>query len=73
MRTSEKVTFIDKAFEGLNCPESHKKAIQRVYDAYSADCLPKGVCDPVYMLNVICKELGIGDGQSNFYSFTVNQ
>jgi hypothetical protein len=47
-------------------PERVRKAIQRVYGAYPPECLPQGICDPMYILNVIAFELGIGDGQGNF-------
>lgn len=47
-------------------PEQVKNAIKRVYSAYPGDCLPQGICDPMYIMNVICLELGIGDGQGNF-------
>ena len=43
-----------------------KKAIMRVYEAYPADCTPNGVCDPMYIMNVIAMELGIGDGCGTF-------
>ena len=49
-----------------NTPERVKNAIKRVYWAYPPECLPKGLCDPMYIMNVICHELGIGDGQGNF-------
>ena len=48
-------------------PENVASAIKRVYASYPKECLPQGVCDPMYIMNVICKELGIGDGQGNFY------
>jgi len=51
---------------GGNVPEQVKRAIKRVYGAYPKECLPQGVCDPMYIMNVICLELGIGDGQGNF-------
>ena len=47
-------------------PERVKRAIKRVYGAYPKECLPQGVCDPMYIMNVICLELGVGDGQGNF-------
>ena len=49
-----------------NYPERVKRAIKRVYNSYPPDCMPQGLCDPMYIMNVICKELGIGDGQGNF-------
>ena len=47
-------------------PEKIKKAIKRVYNAYPVHCMPQGLSDPMYIMNVICLELGIGDGQGNF-------
>ena len=47
-------------------PEPVKRAIKRVYHAYPVDCMPQGLCDPMYIMNVICYELGIGDGEGNF-------
>lgn len=47
-------------------PEPVKRAIMRVYNAYPKDCMPQGICDPMYIMNVIAHELGIGDGQGNF-------
>jgi len=73
MRYEDSVKFIDEAFKGVNCPDSHKKAMQRIYGAYPAECLPRGICDPVYMLNVLCLELGIGDGKSNFFNYEVTK
>jgi hypothetical protein len=49
-----------------NTPECVKNAIKRVYASYPVDCMPKGVSDPMYIMNVICFELGVGDGQGNF-------
>jgi hypothetical protein len=50
-----------------NPPECVKRAIKRVYSSYPAECMPQGLCDPMYIMNVIALELGIGDGQGNFY------
>jgi len=49
-----------------NTPDRVKNAIKRIYAAYPADCMPQGLCDPMYIINVICHELGVGDGQGNF-------
>ena len=51
---------------GKDVPEKVQRAIKRVYSAYPAYCMPQGVCDPMYIMNVICHELGVGDGQGNF-------
>jgi hypothetical protein len=47
-------------------PEKVKRAIKRIYQAYPASCMPQGLSDPMYIMNVICFELGIGDGRGNF-------
>ena len=47
-------------------PTKIQRAIKRVYNSYPAQCMPQGICDPMYIMNVICLELGVGDGQSNF-------
>jgi len=49
-----------------NEPEKVKNAIKRIYSSYPKECMPQGICDPMYIMNIICLELGIGDGQSNF-------
>ena len=73
MRTEELNDFLAKAFEGHNIPETHKKAIRHIYGAYPKECMPQGICDPMYILNVFCMHLGIGDGKSNFYKYEVTQ
>jgi hypothetical protein len=72
MKHEDASKLIDRAFDGVNCPDTHKNAIKRIYNVYPAECMPQGICDPVYILNVLCKELGIGDGQSHFYKYTVH-
>lgn len=47
-------------------PEKVKNAIKRIYNAYPPDCLPQGLADPMYIMNVIALELGIGDGKGQF-------
>ena len=44
-------------------PDKVKNAIKRIYEAYPKECMPQGICDPMYIINVIAFELGIGDGQ----------
>ena len=59
--------YWELVFEGNeNIPERVKRAIKRIYNAYPEDCTPNGICDPLYIMNVICFELGIGDGKGNF-------
>lgn len=52
-----------------NTPENVKRAIKRVYHAYDPEDLPQGTCDPLYIMNVITKELGVGDGMGNFNKY----
>ena len=49
-----------------NIPEKVKTAIKRIYNSFPKEEMPQGLCDPMYIMNVICYELGIGDGKSNF-------
>ena len=57
--------YWDKRLTG-NEPDKVKRAIKRIYEAYPKECLPQGICDPMYIMNIICLELGIGDGQGHF-------
>lgn len=52
-------------------PEKVKKAIKRIYNSYPKECMPQGLCDPLYIMNIICFELGIGDGQNGFNFITL--
>ena len=47
-------------------PEKVKNAIKRAYSSYPSECMPQGLCDPMYIMNTIALELGIGDGKGNF-------
>jgi len=49
-----------------NTPKKVQNAIKRIYESYPIDCMPQGLCDPMYIINVIAKEVGFGDGQGNF-------
>lgn len=44
-------------------PEDIKRLSRRLCQSYGI----KGICDPMYIANVIAMELGRGDGQSNFW------
>ena len=57
--------FWDKRLNA-NVPDKVKNAIKRVYHAYPENLMPNGLCDPMYIMNVIAFELGIGDGKGNF-------
>ena len=43
-----------------------KNAIKKIYSSYPVECMPQGTADPMYIMNIIAKELGIGDGMGNF-------
>ena len=59
--------YWNRVFEGNeNVPEKVKNAIKRVYNVYPKNCMPQGVSDPMYIMNTIAFELGIGDGKGNF-------
>ena len=47
--------------------EKVANAIKKVYAAYPEECLPQGICDSMYIINIIAAEIGFGDGQSNFW------
>jgi hypothetical protein len=44
-------------------PEDLRTAATRICRAYGI----KGICDPMYVANVIANETGRGDGCSNFF------
>jgi hypothetical protein len=44
-------------------PEDIKRLATRICESYGI----KGVCDPMYIANVIAFETGRGDGQSKFW------
>lgn len=58
-------TYWEKRLNG-NEPEKVKNALKRIYSAYPKECMPQGTADPMYIMNIICLELGVGDGQGNF-------
>ena len=64
MKYSEK--YWNDRFNGSE-PDRVKKAIKRIYTAYPKECMPQGLSDPMYIMNVICLELGVGDGKGTFY------
>jgi hypothetical protein len=61
--------FFDNAFtnpvtkEPYKIPPELRKASERICCSYGI----RGICDPMYIANVIAKELGLGDGGSNFF------
>jgi hypothetical protein len=60
-------TYWDKRFMTRDIPDKVKTAIKRIYNSYPVECLPQGLADPMYIMNIICLELGVGDGKGNFY------
>lgn len=62
--------FFNKAFtdstnnEPYNVPDDIRKVAERICMAYGI----RGICDPMYIANLIAIELGLGDGSSNFES-----
>ena len=54
--------FFDKAFANTETPENLRRLAARLCRSYGI----RGICDPMYIANVIACELGIGDGHGNF-------
>ena len=50
--------------EPYNVPADIKKAVTRIVSAYGI----RGICDPMYIANIIARETGRGDGESHFYT-----
>jgi|WetSurMetagenome_2_1015567.scaffolds.fasta_scaffold1388936_1 hypothetical protein len=50
-------------------PEKWVKAIKRVYEAYPETFFPDGLCDVMYILNILAHELELGDGRGHFYKY----
>ncbi len=50
-------------------PENLKRVSTRLCRSYGI----RGLCDPMYIANVIAVELGLGDGLSNFNTGETNQ
>lgn len=65
---AKKKAFFDDAFTNpvkktpYDIPPELRKLSERLCHAYGIN----GVCDPMYIANVIAFELGLGDGCSNF-------
>ena len=55
--------------EPYKLPENLKRLSRRLCRSYGI----RGVCDPMYIANVIAVELGLGDGLSNFNQSEVTQ
>jgi len=60
--------FFKKAFTDFvtrkpcKIPENIKNASIQICKAYNIN----GICDPMYIANIIAKELNLGDGKNNF-------
>lgn len=60
---SEWTKFFEAAFASdPKCPLVLRRTAERLCRAYGI----RGSCDPMYMVNVIAQELGLGDGKGNF-------
>lgn len=61
--------FYNEAFrkattgEKYNLPPGLRKAVEHICSVYGI----RGICDPMYVANVIAHEMGFGDGKGNFY------
>lgn len=60
-----------KHFDLKGIPEIWKNALIRVYKSYPKKCLPQGVCDMAYIINIISHELSLSDGKGNFKNFII--
>lgn len=56
--------FFAVAFAGETVPPDIRRAAERIVAAYGI-C---GICDPMYIANVIAVETGRGDGNGRFYA-----
>lgn len=59
--------FFQEAFNGYNVPENIKRISTEICNRFSIF----GVCDPMYISNVIAVENNIGDGKGNFTGNTI--
>lgn len=65
----ESKKFFDEAFKGNNPPKNLRRISERICTSYGIT----GICDPMYICNIIALELGFGDGQSNFTGYIVSK
>ncbi len=57
--------FLDKAFkEYPEVPKDLRRVAERIVSAYNI----RGICDPIYIANIIAYETGRGNGCSEFES-----
>ena len=57
-----KQEYFNEAFKGYNVPANIRKISESICREFNI----KGICDPMYISNVIAVELGLGDGCGNF-------
>jgi len=57
-----KQEFFTEAFKGYNVPTN----IRNISEGICKEFNIKGICDPMYISNVIAVELNLGDGCGNF-------
>lgn len=61
-KLNKRTEFFEEAFKGHNVPQKIKNASESICIKFNI----YGICDPMYIVNNIAYELGIGDGCSNF-------
>ena len=54
--------WFNECFDGSNVPTDIRRVSERICSAYGI----AGLCDPMYIANVIAKETGRGDGSGKF-------
>lgn len=54
--------WFDAAFAGHDIPSDIRRVSERICMSYGI----RGICDPMYIANIIALELGRGDGKGNF-------
>lgn len=61
--------FFNEAFEGYNVPNDIKNTSIKICKTFNIN----GLCDPMYISNVIAVETKTGDGSSNFYNNEIDR
>jgi len=59
---SQSKEFFDEAFNGAFVPDDIRRLSERLCRSYGIN----GICDPMYIANVIAAELGRGNGLGLF-------
>ena len=60
--TTPDLTVFERNFEGYNVPEKLRETSMAIMRRF----VMTGICDGMYIANVIADESGLGDGQSHF-------